>query len=128
MIARIRDAHGFQRARDQIRDIIHKAIGDRYNTTEEADGRIVLWPRSLSPQPTVLWRGLGTRNHVDVPIAELASLAAYCDARGLDDEGIVRSMQNHLELGRLKGPTRERFEEAVRLMRTAARTGTKRQR
>ena len=65
------------------------------------------------------WRGLGERSHADVPIAELASLAAACDGDGLDDEGIVRAMQDHLQLGQLRGPTRDRFEEAVKKMRSA---------
>ncbi|WP_424362955.1 DUF3320 domain-containing protein [Methylocystis parvus] len=119
VIARIREAHGFQRARDQIRDIITRAIGDRFNVTEESDGRIVLWPRHLSPQSMAPWRSLGGRSHVDVPLAELASLAAACDGGGFDDEEIVRAMQDHFQLGRLRGPTRDRFEEAVKQMRLA---------
>ena len=119
VITRIREAHGFQRARDQIRDIITRAIGNRFNTTGESGGRIVLWPRHLSPQSMAPWRGLGERSHADVPIAELASLAAACDGDGLDDEGIVRAMQDHLQLGQLRGPTRDRFEEAVKKMRSA---------
>ena len=117
VIVRIREAHGFQRARDQIRDIVTRAIGTRFKTTEEADGRLVIWPHHLSPQSVAPWRGLGGRSHVDVPISELASLAAACSEEGLDDEGIVRVMQDHLQLGRLRGPTRDRFEEAVKMMR-----------
>lgn len=121
VIARIRDVHGFQRARDQIRDIITRAIDERYNMTEEPDGRTVLWPQSLSPQEVAPWRGLGGRSHGEVPLAELASLARLCDQPGLDEEGIVRAMQDYLKLGRLRGPTRDRLEEAVRRMRNAMR-------
>lgn len=118
VIARIREAHGFQRARDQIRNIITRAIGDQFNVTEEFDGRIVLWPRHLSPQSMAPWRGLGGRSHFDVPLPELASLAAACDGGGFDDEAIVRAMQEHFQLGRLRGPTRVRFEQAVKQMRS----------
>ena len=117
VITRIREAHGFQRARDQIRDIITRAIGSGFNTSEEPDGRVVLWPRHLTPDSATPWRGLGGRNHGDVPAAELAGLAAVCDAGGLDEEGIIRAMQGHLQLGRLSGLTRGRFEEAVKRMR-----------
>jgi Protein of unknown function (DUF4011)/REase_MTES_1575/AAA domain/Protein of unknown function (DUF3320) len=123
VITRIRSAHGFQRARDQIRDIVTKAIGNRYQTTEEPDGRVVLWPMSQPPQQLSPWRGLGSRSHVDVPLAELASLAKSCDGLGLDDEEIVRAMQDYLKLGSLRGPTRDRFEEAVRRMRYAVPVG-----
>jgi hypothetical protein len=118
VIARIREAHGFQRARDQIREIITRAIGNRFKTTQEFDGRVVLWPQLLTPKATVPWRGLGERTHVEVPICELASLAIVYEKDGIDDEGIVRAMQEHLQLGRLHGSTRDRFEEAVKQMRS----------
>lgn len=67
----------------------------------------------------VPWRGLGERNHIDVPICELASLAYAYEKNGAHDEEIVRAMQEHLQLGRLHSSTRDRFEEAVAQMRSA---------
>ena len=118
VISRIREAHGFQRARDQIRDIVIRAIGDDFKTTEETDGRIVVWPRHLTPNFMAPWRGSGVRHHGDVPVAELAGLAAACDTGGMDEERIIRAMQDLLQVGRLRGPTRDRFEEAVKRMKS----------
>jgi hypothetical protein len=43
-----------------------------------------------------------------------ASLAAVLQTEGLDDEEIVRRMQEHFGLGRLAASTRERLEAAVK--------------
>ncbi|MEI6572569.1 MAG: DUF3320 domain-containing protein [Alphaproteobacteria bacterium] len=117
IITRIREAHGFQRARDQIRDIVTKAIGNKFRSSVEADGRSVLWPNLVQPTSVFQWRGLGGRNHLDIPICELSGLASLVNKDGMSIEDIVRSMQEYLQLGRLHGTTRQRFEEAANILK-----------
>jgi hypothetical protein len=60
------------------------------------------------------YRGAGGRDHSDIPPPELAGLAEMLRTSGLEeDEDIIRGMQEHFALGRLKASTRERFEAAA---------------
>jgi hypothetical protein len=113
LVDRISRAHGFQRAKDMIRGIIKAALASRYPITSE-DDREIIWP--LGADPTVLppYRSSDHREHGDVPLPELAALANQLRASGLDDEEVVRAMQEHFRLGRLALSTRTRFEAAAK--------------
>ncbi len=55
------------------------------------------------------------RSHADVPLCELASLAALFAQDGGDREEVVRRMALEFDLGRFRSATRERFERAYDL-------------
>ncbi len=59
----------------------------------------------------------GVRSHADIPIAELAGLAAPFIRLRMGDEEVLRRMADHFRLGRVREATRGRFEEALKLVR-----------
>ena len=120
LVERISRAHGFQRAKNTIREIIISALGrDRYPHTQD-DGQELIWPAGADPLALCPWRGLGRRNHHQLPLAELASLAKGFVDDGFDDETTFRAMQEALELGRLTTQTRERFLRAIERARVTS--------
>jgi very-short-patch-repair endonuclease len=120
LVDRISRAHGFQRAKGMIRDIITSALGQgRFPHTKD-DGHELIWPVGADTKALRPWRGAGTRDHHEIPLVELASLATPLVAASLDDETVIRSMQEKLRLTRLTTPTRERLERAVERARNLA--------
>ena len=120
LVGRISGAHGFHRAKGTIRDVIKSALGrGRFPQTED-DGRELIWPAGAETNALYPWRGLGPRDHHDIPLVELASLAKPLVAASLDDEIVIRTMQEKLRLARLTTPTRERLRQAVERARNIA--------
>ena len=120
VVDRIARAHGFQRAKDGIRGVVKAALGrGRFPTTEEGDREIV-WPKDSNPTLLPLYRGAEHREHGDIPLPELASLAALLRADGFMGEDLVRAMQEHFQLGRLASSTRARFGDAIALVERSA--------
>jgi very-short-patch-repair endonuclease len=124
LIERIARAHGFQRSGDRIQKAVAKIIGKQYLRTKD-DGRTVVWGDG-SASRLVTYRSCepDVRSHGDVPIAELASLAVPYIRVRLSDDDILYRMADHFRLGRLREPTRLRFQMAVNLARQAARAPT----
>jgi very-short-patch-repair endonuclease len=122
LIERIARAHGFQRSGDRIQRAVAKVIGKQYRRTKD-DGRTVVWGDGQTSR-IVTYRNCepDVRSHGDVPVAELASLAAPFIRVRLSDDDILYRMADHFKLGRLREPTRVRFQMAVDLAREAART------
>jgi len=119
LVDRVSRAHGFQRARGAIRETIQSALGvGRFPLTLD-DGQDLIWPAGADANRPWPWRGAGPRRHHQIPLAELASLAGTCAETGDDDETVIRAMQESLQLGRLKSPTRERFQRAIAAARAA---------
>ncbi len=114
LVDRIADAHGFQRTRSGIRARVREAVGRRFKTTREED-REIIWLRDAGPDGGPAWRGAGRRDPKDIPLVELASLASELRTTILDEEEVVRAMQDRLGVRRLSATTRERLEAAVRL-------------
>ena len=114
LIDRIARAHSFQRSGETVQRIIRAALGrGRFPTTRDGD-REVIWPQNAAPGDKSPYRGAGGREHGDVPLPELASLAYYLRAQGLEEnEDLIRGMQEHFGLGRLATSTRQRFEAAI---------------
>jgi hypothetical protein len=113
LVDRISRAHGFQRAAERIRGIVKTALGlDRMTITKEGDREIV-WPAGVSPLALTPYRE--RRDHGDIPLSELASLAVQLRLGGFEGEELVREIQEHFRLGRLAASTRERFEAAISL-------------
>jgi hypothetical protein len=63
-----------------------------------------------------IYRLSDQREHGDIPLPDLASLANMLPATGLSDEEVVRRMQEHFRLARLAQSTRDRFEAAVTML------------
>lgn len=122
LIERIARAHGFQRSGDRIQRAVAKVIGKQHRRTKD-DGRTVVWGDGPAPM-LVSYRHCepDVRSHGDVPISELASLAAPFIRVGMSEDDILYRMADHFKLGRLREPTRVRFKLAVDLAKEAART------
>ena len=117
LVDRISRAHGFQRAKHTIRDIIRSALGrGRYPHTHD-DGQEVIWPAGADTKVLPSFRPGGSRHHTQIPLVELANLARRFLGVEIDDEELVRAMQEALSLGRLTTPTRERFFRAIKIAR-----------
>jgi very-short-patch-repair endonuclease len=117
LVTRIARAHGFSRAGGRIRHTVLAAVGNRFPRSEE-DGRVIFWidevQRSLLPE----FREAddGVRDHSDVPLSELASLARRFVQDGAHREEAVHRMASHFRLSRVRSGTRRRFEAAVDLL------------
>lgn len=124
LVDRISRAHGFQRAAERIRGIVKATLGpSRIPVTQEGDREIV-WPASANALGLTPYRRGERRDHGDIPLPELASLAAeLARETGFEGEELVREIQEHFRLGRLAASTRERFEAAIAL---ALRLGSSR--
>jgi very-short-patch-repair endonuclease len=121
LVVRIARAHGFQRSGDRIQKAVTRVIGKKYRKSQD-DGRAVIWEDNANPSGLVSYRNSqpDVRSHVDVPIAELASLAVPFIRVRLADDDILYRMADHFKLGRLREPTRVRFQSAVNLARETA--------
>ncbi|BBF92157.1 DUF3320 domain-containing protein [Blastochloris tepida] len=117
LVQRIASHHGFARAASRIREVVIGAVPADVRRTAEGE-RIVCWQPGADPSQPVPFRASpsGQRDHSDVPLVELASLAKRFADEGHDDEAVVLMMARHLGLGRLRSSTRLRLEEAVRLI------------
>src|SRR5262249_3185671 len=94
-VDRIARAHGFQRSGEVVQKVVGAALGpSRFTTTRDGDREIV-WPSKTKISKKMAYRGAGGRDHGDIPLPELAGLAAVLQTEGLDDEEIVRRMQEH---------------------------------
>ena len=118
LVVRIARAHGFQRSGDRIQNTVSKVLGKRYRKTHE-DGRAVIWADNSPEGRLIRYRESEpeVRSHADTPIAELASLALPFIRVRLADEDILYRMASHFQLGRLREPTRVRFQAAVDVAR-----------
>jgi hypothetical protein len=119
LVERVSRAHGFQRARHTIREIIRSTLGrGRYPHTHD-DGQDLIWPPGGGTNSLPPWRRGGSRHHYQIPLVELAAFARPLLSAGLDDEELVRHMQDAVGLARLTTPTRERFLRAIEIARNS---------
>ena len=114
LIRRIARAHGFGRTGGKIGIAVEKAVDGRFPRSQEGD-RPIYWPEGSDP--TSLWpfrrSTESERDHADVPLIELASLARRYLEAGADHDETVRLMARDFGLGRLREPTRIRLLSAV---------------
>jgi hypothetical protein len=122
MVERIARAHGFQRSGNNIYQIIAGVIGREFTRSKD-DDRVVIWPSGMQTNTLSPYRESfrGMRSHSDIPLAELASLAAPFARLRMNDEEVLRRMAEHFQLWRLREATRGRFEAALNLVRNTAR-------
>jgi hypothetical protein len=119
LIRRVARAHGFARTGGRIHDVVLKAIEPRFQRTREGD-QTVLWPEGSTPGRFAMFRSSedGTRDHNDVPLVELASLAQRFLTGGADEEEALRLMASHFGLGRLREATKVRFSASIAWVRS----------
>ena len=112
---------GFQRWGNNIYQIITRVIGREFTRSKD-DDRVVIWPNGMQTNTLSPYResSRGMRSHTDIPLAELASLAAPFARLRMNDEEVLRRMAQHFQLGRLHEATRGRFEAALKLVRNTA--------
>jgi Protein of unknown function (DUF3320) len=113
---RIARAHGLARATRKLLDITRGITDQKFARTKEGD-RTIVWPESVDIRKLVPFRGapLSARDHADIPLAELASLAFRFLAVGSTPEETTVLMSRQLGLGRILIKTRLRFVEAAEL-------------
>jgi hypothetical protein len=118
LVIRIARAHGFQRNGGNIVETVMRVVDSKFPRTKE-DGRDLLWPVDQRPVRILPFRtgGDGVRDHGDIPLVELASLAAPLLSRRRSTEEILTHMKDYFRLGRLREATRQRFEAAIDLAR-----------
>ena len=114
LVTRIARAHGFARSGGKIWDCVLAAVERRFPKSHE-DSRIVFWPAGADPDrlPPFRQSTADVRDHLDIPVVELATLARRYLGEGADLEEAVRRMTSHFGLNRLRGATRVRFEASV---------------
>jgi y4mF family transcriptional regulator len=113
---RIAPAHGLSRATRKLLGIIQQITEARFPRTKE-ENRGIVWPERAEIRDLVPFRpaSLDVRDHVDVPLIELASLATPLLARGHAPEAAAIIMGRQLGLGYLRPKTRERLTMAAEL-------------
>jgi hypothetical protein len=114
LVTRIARAHGFARSGGKIWDCVLAAVERRFPKSHE-DSRIVFWPAGVDPDrlPPFRQSTADVRDHSDIPVVELATLARRFLGEGADLEETVRRMTSHFGLSRLREATRMRFEASV---------------
>jgi very-short-patch-repair endonuclease len=116
LVDRIARGHGFQRSGSNIYQTISRMLGREHVRSDEG-GRSVIWANGMSPNKPFPYRkgAREDRSHLDVPIAELASLAVPYVRLRMSNEDAVRKLAEHFDLGRLREIARGRFEAAVKM-------------
>ncbi|NEU14500.1 DUF3320 domain-containing protein [Methylobacterium sp. BTF04] len=117
LVARLMRAHGLARTTARLRDRVLGLIDGAVVRSVE-DERLVLWPPDAEPSRPVRFRPAEgeARDVADIPLAELAGLAAALDPDGVSDD-MPERMAGSLGIGRLREATRARLERAVVLAR-----------
>ncbi|MCC6917764.1 MAG: DUF3320 domain-containing protein [Alphaproteobacteria bacterium] len=117
LVSRIARAHGFQRAAGRIRELVIGAAGERHQRSSE-DDRAVLWPADADVVERVPYRASVNRDHGDIPLAELAGLAALHAQAGVSLDEVTRLMARDLGLAKLREQARNRLESVARRVLT----------
>jgi hypothetical protein len=125
LVVRMARAHGFGRAAGKIREIVLGLVEHRFPKSAE-DGRKIYWPEGADKARFPAFRvgSLEDRDHVDIPLVELASLAKRFIADGAEPHEAAVMMGRELGLARLREAARARFEEAARLANRNSDAGT----
>jgi very-short-patch-repair endonuclease len=118
LVDRISRAYGLRRSGSQIRRRVVGLLPSSVSRVKEGE-RVVVWPFGKEPGITHAYRKdqTGRRGHEDVPVEELAAIAAPFVRLRMDDEAVLRKMAEEFQLGRLREATRSRFEVALQIAR-----------
>jgi transcriptional regulator with XRE-family HTH domain len=111
---RIARAHGLARATRKLVEITQEIAEQKFARTAEGD-RTIIWPETANARHLSPFRraALSVRDHVDIPLVELASLAAQFLADGSKLEETAILMSRRIGLGRILPKTRLRLIEAA---------------
>ena len=112
---RVARAHGFERTGPKVRAVVKGAMAKSLRVEQEPDGREVVYPIGLKKGSLVPFRADANsgREHTDIPMVELASLAAPYLKLKMSDEVVIRKLADFFSLGRLRESTRKRFMDVV---------------
>jgi transcriptional regulator with XRE-family HTH domain len=121
---RVARAHGLARATRKLVEIIQEITEGKYGRTRE-DDRTVVWPKKGEIGQLTPFRAapLDLRDHVDIPLEELASLAIPLLAEGHAPEAAAIIMARQLGLGRIMPNARSRLTAAAELARERLSAG-----
>ncbi|MEH2483476.1 y4mF family transcriptional regulator [Nitrobacteraceae bacterium AZCC 2146] len=110
---RLARAHGLARASRKLLEIAREITQTFVRTTEGDRG--IIWPENADTRNLVPFRSelLSVRDHVDIPLVELASLAVRFLADGSKLEEAAVLLGRQLGLGRIVPKTRLRLIEAA---------------
>ena len=118
---RIGRLHGFQKAGSRIREHIASIASSLYGSTKEGEHRF-FWPTGTTPETWLTFRRppQGEPRPIDeIALEELRALAMVVGGRQLTaDEDPLVVMSRMAGLQRLRVPSRERLETAMRLALT----------
>ena len=119
LVNRIARAHGFGRAAGRIREIVLDVVERRFPRSAEA-GRKIFWPEGSDKDRFPPFRpcSLDDRDHFDIPLVELASLAQRFVSESATPDEVAAMIGRELGLARVRDSARKRFEEAARLAET----------
>ena len=111
---RIARAHGLNRATNKVQKTVRKLIDTRFDRSAEGR-RGIIWSENTDRQQFPPYRraSLSERDHADIPLVELASLARTSLAKTVQE--VASFMRDKLGLTRLAPNTRKRFETAAQL-------------
>lgn len=114
LVHRIARAHGFGRSPGRIRDTVLNVVERRFPRTEE-EGRRIFWPEGCDTKrlPDFRSGSLDDRDHVDIPLIELAALARGFITEGATPEEVAALIARKLGLSRLREAARNRFLRAA---------------
>jgi hypothetical protein len=112
---RIAGAHGLARATQKLLETCGE-ITERFPHTTEGSRKII-WPENADVKKLTPFRCAprDARDHFDIPLQELASLARRFLADGQTPEKTLVLMSRELGLGRIVSTTRPRLVEAAEL-------------
>ncbi|WP_198384763.1 DUF3320 domain-containing protein [Roseomonas sp. KE2513] len=119
LVQRVARAHGFQRAGREIQERVTVAIPPTCRRTNDGGGAFV-WPAESDPTHWSIFRSPDPgqqRDPSEIPIEELAALAASFLARHPDEESVILAMRNACRLSQLREAARGRFREAIAISR-----------
>jgi transcriptional regulator with XRE-family HTH domain len=113
---RIARVHGLARATRKLLEITQEIAEQKFARTAEGD-RTIIWPETANARHLSPFRRapLNVRDHVDIPLVELASLAVQFLADGSKVEETAVLMSRQIGLGRILSKTRSRLIEAAAL-------------
>lgn len=121
LVTRIARAHGYQRNGPAIVERVTRAIDKRFPRTKD-DDRELIWPAGTVATSIQAFRRPtnNERDHSDIPLVELASLALpHLRAGRMSDEDILEHMRDRFGLARLREATRIRFVAAIGVARAS---------
>jgi hypothetical protein len=114
---RVARAHGLARATEKLQLITRELTDPTFARSSEGE-RTVVWPdahaKELSP---FRYASQEVREHDDIPLVELASLAASVSVAGQPTRRTAELMRREIGLKRMGENARSRFEAAAELAR-----------